>query len=136
MTILASVRIDGPPTAKGRPRFTRLGRAYTPGKTREAEGYIRHQIVEQAGMLRLEGALRVTVACFMAVPGSWSKVKQAQALTGAVPHIGRPDLDNLAKAVLDAANGYLWCDDSQIVALNLSKAYAERPGVRLTVEAA
>jgi Holliday junction resolvase RusA-like endonuclease len=136
MTILASVRIDGPPTAKGRPRFTRLGRAYTPGKTREAEGYIRHQIVEQAGMLRLEGALRVTVACFMAVPGSWSKVKQAQALTGAVQHIGRPDLDNLAKAVLDAANSYLWCDDSQIVALVLSKSYAERPGVRLTVEAA
>jgi Holliday junction resolvase RusA-like endonuclease len=136
MTILATVRIDGPPTAKGRPRFTRIGRAYTPGKTREAEGYIRHQIVEQAGMLRLEGALRVTVVCFMAVPGSWSKVKQAQALTGAVQHIGRPDLDNLAKAVLDAANGYLWCDDSQIVALVLSKSYAERPGVRLTVEAA
>jgi Holliday junction resolvase RusA-like endonuclease len=136
MTILATVRIDGPPTAKGRPRFTRIGRAYTPGKTREAEGYIRHQIVEQAGMLRFEGALRVTVACFMAVPGSWSKVKQAQALTGAVQHIGRPDLDNLAKAVLDAANGYLWCDDSQIVALVLSKSYAEQPGVRLTVEAA
>jgi Holliday junction resolvase RusA-like endonuclease len=136
MTMLATVRIDGPPTAKGRPRFARLGRAYTPGKTREAEGYIRHQIVEQAGMLRLEGALRVTVACFMAVPGSWSKLKQAQALTGAVQHVGRPDLDNLAKAVLDAANGYLWLDDSQIVALNLSKAYSERPGVRLTVEAA
>lgn len=135
MTILASVRIDGPPTAKGRPRFTRMGRAFTPAKTRQAEGYIRHQIVEQAGMLRLEGPLRVTVACFMAVPGSWSKLKQAQALTGAVHHIGRPDLDNLAKAVLDAANGYLWCDDAQIVALVLSKSYAERPGVRLTVEA-
>jgi Holliday junction resolvase RusA-like endonuclease len=136
MTILATVRIDGPPTPKGRPRFTRLGRAYTPGKTREAEGYIRHQIVEQAGMLRLEGALRVTVACFMAVPGSWSKVMRARAVAGFVQHIGRPDLDNLAKAVLDAANGYLWCDDSQIVALVLSKSYAERPGVRLTVEAA
>lgn len=136
MTILATVRIDGPPTAKGRPRFTRLGRAYTPETTRQAEGYIRHQIVEQAGMLRLDGALRVTVACFMAVPGSWSQVKRAKALTGAVHHIGRPDLDNLAKAVLDAANGYLWCDDSQIVGLVLSKSYSERPGVRLTVEAA
>jgi Holliday junction resolvase RusA-like endonuclease len=136
MTILATVRIDGPPTAKGRPRFTRLGRAYTPGKTREAEGYIRHQIVEQAGMLRLEGALRVTVVCFMAMPGSWSKIKQARAVAGFVQHIGRPDLDNLAKAVLDAANGYLWCDDSQIVALVLSKHYSKRPGVRLTVEAA
>ena len=135
MTILATVRIDGPPTAKGRPRFTRLGRAFTPEKTRQAEGYIRHQIVEQAGMLRLEGPLRVTVACFMAVPGSWSQVKRAKALTGAVHHIGRPDLDNLAKAVLDAANGYLWCDDAQIVALVLSKAYSERPGVCLTVEA-
>jgi Holliday junction resolvase RusA-like endonuclease len=136
MTILANVRIDGPPTAKGRPRFTRIGRAYTPETTRQAEGYIRHQIVEQAGMLRLDCALRVTVACFMAVPGSWSQLKRAKALTGAVQHVGRPDLDNLAKAVLDAANGYLWLDDSQIVALVLSKSYSERPGVRLTVEAA
>lgn len=136
MTILATVRIDGPPTAKGRPRFTRLGRAFTPEKTRQAEGYIRHQIVEQAGMLRLEGPLRVTVACFMAVPGSWSKLKQAKALTNALHPIGRPDLDNLAKAILDAANGYLWCDDAQIVGLILSKSYSDRPGVRLTVEAA
>ena len=55
---------------------------------------------------------------------------------GLVQHDRRPDLDNLAKAVLDAANGILWADDAQIVEMRLVKAYAEQPGVRLIVSAA
>lgn len=38
-------------------------------------------------------------------------------------HISKPDLDNLAKFVLDACNGILWVDDSQIWCLALEKVY-------------
>lgn len=39
----------------------------------------------------------------------------------------RPDLDNLAKAFLDAANELLFQDDSQVVEMHLQKTYGE-PG--------
>ncbi len=49
----------------------------------------------------------------------------------------KPDIDNLAKAVLDAGNGLWWRDDSQVVALIQTKRYASPwhprgPGVLLT----
>ena len=37
--------------------------------------------------------------------------------------IGKPDVDNLAKFVLDSLNGVLYDDDSQVVTLNATKMY-------------
>jgi Holliday junction resolvase RusA-like endonuclease len=51
---------------------------------------------------------------------------------------GRPDGDNLLKAVQDAGNGLLWKDDSQIVVAKISKMYAgagEPPHVEVLVRA-
>lgn len=39
-------------------------------------------------------------------------------------HIIKPDLDNLAKGVMDALNGIAWHDDSQVVSLILNKQWA------------
>ena len=38
----------------------------------------------------------------------------------------RPDLDNVAKQVLDALNGVVWDDDSQVCDLRIRKRYAAR----------
>lgn len=40
-----------------------------------------------------------------------------------------PDLDKLARAVLDALAGVVYLDDKQVVELGASKRYGERPGV-------
>jgi Holliday junction resolvase RusA-like endonuclease len=45
----------------------------------------------------------------------------------------RPDIDNYCKAPLDALNGIVWRDDSQVVELTVSKFYSSRP--RLELEA-
>jgi Holliday junction resolvase RusA-like endonuclease len=45
----------------------------------------------------------------------------------------KPDLDNLAKAVMDAARGILYRDDGQVVDLVLGKHYAEEPGVEVWI---
>lgn len=53
------------------------------------------------------------------------------------PHLKRPDLDNIVKAVKDAGKGILWIDDSQIHRLGAVKWIAPQgePGrVVLTVE--
>lgn len=44
---------------------------------------------------------------------------------------GRPDLDKLARAVLDALTGVLYLDDGQVTDLDLTKSYDQRPGVEL-----
>ncbi len=48
----------------------------------------------------------------------------------------KDDLDNLAKAVLDALTQIgMWRDDGQVVSLKLSKAYVtERPGAVVGIE--
>lgn len=37
----------------------------------------------------------------------------------------KPDLDNIAKIILDSLNGIAYKDDSQVVELNISKKYTE-----------
>ena len=52
-------------------------------------------------------------------------------------HLGRPDLDNLAKAVLDAMTELgFWRDDSQVVRMMVTKRYDDRPGVEVIVRIA
>jgi len=116
--------------------MTKQGRAYTPAKTRAAEGYMRHVISAQAGQPMLSGALAVTVTAMLPIPVSWSRRKREDAATGALRPTGKPDGDNLAKSICDAANGLLWADDGQIVHLTVSKVYSDKPGTVLTVEAA
>jgi crossover junction endodeoxyribonuclease RusA len=55
------------------------------------------------------------------------------------PAVKRPDLDKLARAVLDAITGVIIADDSQVVELRAGKWLAEldqSPGARITVSEA
>lgn len=47
---------------------------------------------------------------------------------------GRPDVDKLARAVLDALTGLVIADDSTVVELLASKSYGRRPGVQVLIE--
>ena len=70
------------------------------------------------------------VACFLTFI-----MPRPKKLRHRVP-ISRPDLENMAKGLLDSWNGVLWDDDSQVVTLLLDKLYAEddcAPGVRVVV---
>lgn len=137
MTPVLDVWLPGTPVAKGRPRFSRRsGRTYTPAKTESAEKALRLSLMTSAEALRvlpLYGALGVRADFVLAVPASWSKREQAAALNGTRLPTSRPDVDNFAKLVLDAANGVLWPDDSAVVELAVSKRYGREPGVRLVV---
>jgi len=54
-----------------------------------------------------------------------------------VQHTKRPDLDKLVRALKDAMKRVVWVDDSQVVALDVSKHYAinEPVGVDVRIEA-
>lgn len=126
--------IPGEPVAKGRPRMTRTGHAYTPEKTRLYEAHIR-AIWKRASAQKgsVSQPLRVFVTAYFAVPKSVSK-KRRERMEGA-PHTKRPDGDNIAKAVLDALNGLAFEDDSHIHDLRIVKCYTlGEPRVEVRLE--
>ena len=67
-------------------------------------------------------------------PKSFSKKKTARALDGLIQPTTKPDLDNVAKTVLDALNGVAWRDDSEITSLTVMKTYGERNCAKVSIE--
>lgn len=126
--------IPGKPFGKQRARVLRRGGSYTPEQTVLAENWVRQNVIEQIGNLCLEGPLSVRMLAVFAVPASWSKKKRAEALSGHLRPTGKPDMDNVAKLCLDALNGILWLDDSQIVEFTFSKVYGPKPEVQFTLQ--
>jgi len=81
-----------------------------------------------------EAAIVLSCIFSFALPKNASKAKR-MALLGTF-HEGRPDVDNLAKFVNDAAQGILWCDDSQVVRLTVEKVWAEEDKTTICFEKA
>ena len=105
--------VYGVPVGKGRPRFTRGGRAYTPEKTREFEEKVRDCWRTQSGVgFAGKVPLFASVVAYFPIPQSVSK-KKAEAMAGTF-HVSRPDADNIAKAILDSLNGLAFPDDSAV----------------------
>lgn len=134
--VLLACSVAVPPTAKGRPRFSRRsGRAFTPAATQAAHRTLRGELAHATGLGKtaqelkwpMTGPLALDVEFLMPIPQSWSKKKTEAARRNDVPHTSRPDVDNLAKLVLDAANGVLWVDDSQLVSVRMEKGYGPTP---------
>ena len=120
-----SIVIPGPPVAKGRPRFTRQGRTYTPKKSADYEAIV--AAAAKAVMpVPYDEALRVSVWVQIPIPKSWTKKKRAEKVYRA--HTQTPDLDNFIKAALDGMNGIAFTDDSLIAELSARKIWTEGPG--------
>ena len=121
------------PVAKGRPKFTRTGHAYTPKKTSDYEKAIRDYYQEEGGELFV-GPIEVKLVFQMPVPKGYPKRAIKQIEEGSLKHTKRPDLDNMAKAILDALNEVAFTDDSHITKLTLVKRYSFFPGTTMTIK--
>jgi Holliday junction resolvase RusA-like endonuclease len=73
-----------------------------------------------------EGPVRVRIVFNRSRP----KSKRKKAMYAAT----RPDIDKLARAVLDAMTGIVFVDDAQVAGLIAEKRYADRASVEITVE--
>lgn len=45
----------------------------------------------------------------------------------------RPDIDKLARAILDALSGIIYEDDKQVIWLSAEKRYSENPGADISI---
>ena len=124
MTFSVMFKIFGEPVAKGRPRFTRQGRAYTPKKTHDYESEVAGMAKAAMGSSEpLETPVTVCVYVTFSIPQSYSKKRSEACLNGYERHTKRPDLDNCVKAITDGMNGIVYKDDSQITSLHATKVY-------------
>lgn len=108
---------------KGRVRFVRAtGRTYTPDKTAEAMELIRMAYVRKAdGRMAEKGVpVRVSITTARGMPKSRPKSLVAEQ------DVFKPDVDNIAKLVLDALNGTAWEDDTQVTTLTVQKYPRDR----------
>lgn len=117
--------VVGRVVGSARPRVTRHG-TYIPTKTRRYRELIRSCFIESGGQ-RMAGPLAVRVDVYRELPSSRPKRTESEADTF------KPDVDNVAKNVLDALNGLAWDDDASVVDLHVVKHPRTRARERILV---
>ena len=134
-TTAARFTIPGDPVAQPRPRVSTRGgfaRAYVPAK--HPVHVYRQAVVlaaKQAGTKPTEHAVSVSLSFTFSRPKSHYK---KSGLKAAAPALPREDVDNLAKAVLDALTCHAWHDDKQVAELHVSKSYGTAGSTEVTIE--
>lgn len=118
------------PIGSPRPRFANRGKfvqTYMPATYTAHKAFIQKQMPKAM----LENNLIVTIEFLFNPPQSWSNKKRL-AMIGQYKRT-KPDIDNLIKTVLDAANKHLWKDDNQIVEVRSFKKYADESKIVMSV---
>ncbi|WP_438588955.1 RusA family crossover junction endodeoxyribonuclease [Dubosiella newyorkensis] len=129
--------VPGEPGAKGRPRFSTRGgfvKTYTDKKTELYESLVRNAyLIKYASNEPLEGEIKVEIQAHFSIPKSTSKKSREEMVAGRIRPTKKPDTDNIAKIVLDSLNGIAFEDDKQVVHLIVTKQYAEKPHVEVSI---
>lgn len=123
--------VDGAAVPKQRPRISGR-RAYTPKRTKDYE-----ERVLKAFCSSYQGfypafdsdkPVVINICVTQAIPKSWSKKKRLQAEQGEIFPLSRNgDIDNIAKSIMDALNGFAYEDDCQVTRLTIAKVYGPTP---------
>lgn len=127
--------VPGPPTPKERPKLNKFGRAVTPEKTLAAERRV-EEITTSAmdGREPFFGPIRLFVTMVFETPSSWNKQEREDAISGLMPHVSTPDMDNVEKMVCDGMNGVVYYDDSQVAEKHSFKRYGVGNRIEVTAE--
>lgn len=125
------------PAPQLRPRASARGgrvRVYDPPKVKNFKNLLRSLAVKQYSRPPLIGPLSVTLTFYRPVQKSISKTERERRLSNESKPVVKPDTDNYIKATLDALNGVLWHDDSQIVKIEAEKRYGETGKIVISVK--
>tara|TARA_R110002110_G_scaffold102193_1_gene259223 strand:+ start:734 stop:1102 length:369 start_codon:yes stop_codon:yes gene_type:complete len=87
-----------------------------------------NELNRQANRLNYIPGDKVSLIFFIPMAKSWSKKKREQML--GKPHKAKPDIDNLAKAFLDA----LLSEDSYVYSLTAEKYWSNEPSISVLTD--
>ena len=128
----------GQPMGKQRPKFTTMGRyvkVYTPQQTINYETQIKLSYQQQCKEYFGKEPIKVHIKAYFKIPKSYSFKKKLQCIDGKIRPTTKPDVDNVAKAVLDALqNGVAFENDTQVVELSIEKWYSIEPRLLISIE--
>lgn len=125
--------IPGEPRGKQRPRHTRSGTVYTPSETVAYEKEVKAAYWRNDGAETFHGTVAVLITAYYGIPKSAPKSAKLAMLDGTRLPNKKPDIDNVAKIIMDGLKGAAYDDDKQVVSLTAEKRYGEEPHVFVTV---
>ena len=131
--------VPGTPQGKARARTyynPRMGRSvsHTPEKTVLYENLIKMCYQTETGRGFGDEPLSVCIHAYFQPAKSTAKGKLADMLRGLISPTKKPDIDNIAKVVLDALNGVAYPDDKQVAHLEVFKQYGDLPRVEVEIK--
>lgn len=139
--------VPGLPKGQPRPRaFARkmgngkfVARVFDAGTAEAWKSSISAEAAQHKPAAPLAGPVRLRILFLMPRPRAHYKSGHPErGLTAKAPEqfTGKPDVDNLAKAVMDALTqcGWFWYDDAQVVMLIVRKGYAGVTGSGAWIE--
>jgi Holliday junction resolvase RusA-like endonuclease len=126
-----TIRIPGVPRTKGSTRsFLSKGRIVTTSDNVNLKSW-EHTVrvcALEAGMHPTAGSAHVTVHFHMPRPKSHFRTNgEVKGNCEHWPHAKKPDLDKLARAILDGLDGVVYHDDAQVCSLHALKTYTQHP---------
>ena len=124
------VRIDGTPHSQPRHRYSMRGgvvRNYDPA-SKDKKKFISK--LNNYSLRRVSGCVCLSLTFYMPRPKSHYRTGRYKHLlksTAPEIHTIKPDIDNLAKFVMDCGQGIMWDDDAVICQLEARKVYDTNP---------
>lgn len=133
--------VSGEPKGQPRPRaFARrmgnkfVARVYDVGTAEQWKSQIALAAKPFIPTEPITGAVALRILFHLPRPKAHSRSNGELKPTAPTWHVGKPDLDNFAKAVMDALTQIgVWLDDSQVASLTLLKQYG-RAGALVEIE--
>lgn len=117
--------VAGKVVGKERPRVNmNTGRVYTPNRTKDYE-----ELVQQSFRIKypqyemIKNRIGIDIIAYFKIPKGTSKENTNKMLNGELSPTKKPDIDNIAKSILDAMNRFVIYDDNQVVKISVEKKY-------------
>ena len=128
--------VEGDIKGKARPRVNSYtGIVYTPNNTKNYEDLIKQYfVIKYPRYTPMENRIHMQIISYFKLPHNSSKTVKSQMLDGTISPTKKPDIDNIAKIVLDALNKMAFKDDNQITKIELEKKYEEKEKLYIKIE--
>ncbi len=138
--------LPGDPVAQKRARFSAFRgfkRVYDPSSADKKR--IRQEIIDQLYIedptkrfllpsFGPECEISIDICFDMPIPKSWPKSKLKRFMNEGIPHLSKPDIDNLMVIIYNAMTGIIYHDDRQITHTSCVKRYSLEPKITIEIE--
>lgn len=124
------ISIPERPIPNARPRFSKQGHVFDSQRDikRVYRMHLRRQFTSPKS-----GPIEISFKFYLKIPVSTSKKKTLLMEAGEVPHIKKPDIDNLEVMALNCMSGIIYNDDNQVHKMDSVKMYSSNPRTEITV---